>query len=238
MQVRAENQQTLDSLMLQDFVSIQQYTKIGNRPDKKLNAPGLSYDPTRNIVDCAKGGQLAVGLDDVFYIYGKDGHVRELNENYCYYNPNGHRVTSLKFSDNGFYLAVAWENSRLIVWDVQTGKWVRELRSEDPEVSCPPDVVNAISFSGQYIMIACANGEMQFHDSLQKFSLLAQLRYHKAAITSTAWSCDQSHFAAVDIAGVVTVWDKLLVLNNCKSKIAFMKPKKVFKLNCRCYSLC
>jgi len=232
------NQQSLDSLVMQDTMYKDNYKKVGDRPDKKLNAPGLSYDPSQNIIDSGKDGQLAIGLDDVFYIYSKDGEVRELNENYCYYNPNGHRVTSLKFSNNGHYLAVAWENTRLIIWDVKTGKWIRELRSGDAEVSCPPGVVNDISFSGQYIIIACANGNIQFHDSLQKFSLVAELCYHKSAITSTAWSCDQSHFAAVDITGLITIWNKLFVLNECKTTCVMRKPKNVFKLACPSYSLC
>jgi len=86
-------------------------------------------------------------------------------------------------------------------------------------------------------MVACANGQIQLHDTLRKFSLLAELRYHTVAITSTAWSCDQSHFAAVDIDGVVTIWDKLLLLNLCKTTRVLDKPKHVFKLNSRCYSL-
>jgi len=235
------NEQSLDSLLLQDRsvdLVVDEFKKIGNRPDKKLNAPGLSYDPTRNVLDSGKCGHLAIGLDDVFYIYNKDGKISELNEDYCYYNPDGYPITSLKFSNNGIYLAVAWENSRLIVWDIQTGKWVRELRSGDSEIACPPNVVNDICFSGQYIMLACANGQIQLHDSLRKFSLLAELRYHTAAITSIAWSCDQSHFAVVDITGVLTIWDKLLLLNHCKSTRVIKKPKHVFKLNCRCYSLC
>jgi len=241
MSANVQNEQPLESMLIQDFKSslaVDEFKKIGNRPSKKLNAPGLSYDPTRNVLDSGKCGQLAIGLDDVFYIYNKDGKISELNEDYCHYNPNGHPITSLKFSNNGMYLAVAWANNRLIVWDTQTGKWVRELRSGDSGIACPPSVVNDISFSGQYITLACANGQIQLHDTLCKFSLLAELQYHTVAITSTAWSCDQSHFAAVDIKGVVTIWDKLLLFNLCKTTQVIDKPKHVFKLHSRCYSLC
>jgi len=241
MSANVQNEQSLESLLSQDFCSslvVDEFKKIGNRPNKKLNAPGLSYDPTRNVLDSGNCGQLAIGLDDAFYIYNKDGKISEINEDYCHYNPNGHPITSLKFSNNGIYLAVAWANNRLIVWDTQTGKKVRELRSGDAGTACPPSVVNDISFSGQYIMVACANGQIQLHDTLRKFSLLAELRYHTVAITSTAWSCDQSHFAVVDINGVVTIWDRLLLLNRCKTTDVLDKPKHVFKLSSRCYSLC
>lgn len=92
-------------------------------PDRVLDAPGMSDDFYSSLLSWSCYNLLAVGLADAVYVWNAEsGSVDEL----CAGDGEA-AVSSLEWSGDGAYLAIAWENGQIQLWDVESKSRLRTM---------------------------------------------------------------------------------------------------------------
>lgn len=121
--------------------------------------------------------------------------------------PSGEReppyeVWSLAFSADGRYLAAASSgvDSRIRVWDVQTGQLVQSIQEAGGVLGV------ALSADGALAASAGRDGTVRLWD-VPGGRLLTELRGHRAAASGVAFSPDGNLLASAGWDGAVRLWD-------------------------------
>jgi WD40 repeat protein len=109
-------------------------------------------------------------------------------------------VVSLAWSPDGAKLAAAAGFAR--VWNVNTGKLLREVPSTDLATSV------AWSPDSRWVVSATAEPQLQAWDA-SNGSLLAIFQGHRLAISSVSWSPDGTKIATVSRDNTVRTWDPI-----------------------------
>jgi pre-mRNA-processing factor 19 len=152
--------------------------------------------PTSSVMTCVKSdfefSACQVHPDGRIFATGTQGSkngvcVWDISERQQVHMFEGHTdgVTSISFSDNGYYMASGSKDGTARIWDLRKLKCKEELRLvEDAPV-------NAVQFDDSGSYLACSAGEkIIVHTAGKQFNNLVELEGHDSAVTCLRWGKD------------------------------------------------
>jgi len=169
---------------------------IPQQPVKVLDAPDLLDDYYLNLLDWSDANILSVGLGQSVYLWNAEtGDVSELMQ-----VAEGDHVTSVSWIKEGGYLAVGTNNAEVQIWDAESSKKLRTLRSHETRVG-------SISWNEHLISSGCKDGAIHNSDVRVPQALVSVLRGHTHEVCGLKWSLDGSLLASGGNDNLLNIWD-------------------------------
>ncbi|KAI5481750.1 WD repeat protein, cell division cycle 20, cofactor of APC complex [Pseudohyphozyma bogoriensis] len=190
-----------------------QRRRIATSAERVLDAPGLLDDYYLNLLDWSCTNQVAIGLSESVYVWNADsGEVNLL----CSVGggedgqPEGDDyICSVKFTEDGSYLAVGLSSGPIQVYDVATGSRIRTMAGHQSRVP-------TLSWSGAILSSGCKTGEIWNSDVRVAQHRVAELKGHRGEVCGLEWRAEiagglsgggQGLLASGGNDNVVNVWD-------------------------------
>jgi cell division cycle protein 20 (cofactor of APC complex) len=102
-----------------------QFRHINSTPERILDAPDLVDDYYINVLSWSSRNMLAVGLGPCIYLWdASTGSINML----CETEDDEDIITSIKFMNDGNFLAVGTTTKDVQIWDVNQAKQVRSMK--------------------------------------------------------------------------------------------------------------
>jgi pre-mRNA-processing factor 19 len=95
-------------------------------------------------------------------------------------------VTSLAFSENGYYLATASDNAMVKIWDLRKGDFVKPFHTIEFEAGYVPQSL-AFDYSGAYLAVGGADVRLY---GVKGWNQLSTLSDNTNAVTGLAFGAD------------------------------------------------
>lgn len=171
--------------------------KVSATPERVLDAPGLIDDYYLNVLDWSCNNQVAIGLDQSVYVWNANtGTVAALmdTENASDY------VASVRWSQDGCYLAIGLSDGDVQIWDVEEGA---KLRSMPGHLARVP----VLSWNAHTLSSGCRDGSVWNHDVRIAQHKVAELRNHCAEVCGLEWRPDGTQLASGGNDNLVNIWD-------------------------------
>lgn len=163
-----------------------QRRRITTMPSRVLDAPGLVDDYYLNVLDWSSSNQLAIALEHQVYVWdAQSGEVSRL----CHLGdpeteePGEDYVCSLKFSDDGSYLAIGTSSGPIQIYDVQAQSRVRTMAGHLSRVP-------TLSWSGAVLSSGSRDGSIWNSDVRVAQHKQSEMRSHRAEVCGLAWRKD------------------------------------------------
>lgn len=163
-----------------------QRRRITTMPCRVLDAPGMLDDYYLNVLDWSASNMLAIALEHQVYIWNAEsGDVSRL----CHLGdpeteePGDDYVCSLKFSDDGSYLAIGTSSGPIQIWDVQAQ--VRQ-RTMSGHLSRVP----TLAWSGAILSSGSRDGSIWNSDVRVAQHKQSEMRAHRAEVCGLGWRKD------------------------------------------------
>jgi hypothetical protein len=170
--------------------------KMRTAPERVLDAPGIVDDYYLNLVDWSSENVVAVGLAESAYIWRADrgtvSHVTDAPES-CY-------ISSLQFSNDGAYLAVAFNTGSIELWDVEANKRLRTMHGRQAQVA-------VMSWNQHLLSSGCQDGAIWHHDVRISQHKVMELIGHNGEVCGLQWRPDGELLASGGNDNVVNIWD-------------------------------
>jgi cell division cycle 20, cofactor of APC complex len=170
--------------------------KIKAVAERVLDAPGIVDDYYLNLVDWSCENIVAVGLAESTYIWRADvgsvSHVTDAPES-CY-------ISSVKFSNDGAYLAVAFNTGSIELWDIEANKRLRTMHGRQAQVA-------VMSWNQHILSSGCQDGGIWHHDVRIAQHKAQELIGHNGEICGPQWRPDGELLASGGNDNVVNIWD-------------------------------
>lgn len=191
---------------------------IPDKPFKVLDAPEMSDDFYRNILDWSSKNQLAVCLNNSIYILDTlNGGISKLYEAYeC------ETITSLKWNPDGSRLAVGNLLGQVGIWDIDAQ---REIFSMDAHT----DRVGTLDWQ-ETLLSGSKDCTIVQSDPRIRQARIGLFDNHGAEVCQLKWSPDQKLFASGGNDNKMFVWspqNKMPVMseshNSCVKALAWSK---------------
>lgn len=187
--------------------SAAQRRKATSGPERVLDAPGLVDDYYLNLLDWSSENLVAIALGESVFIWNAEsGKVSSL----CSLSDNGEDyVSSIKFSDDGSYLALATSTGTIQIYDLQSQSRIRTMTGH---VSRIP----SLSWSSAILSSGSKDGAIWNSDVRVAQHKVSEMKNHRAEICGLSWRKDivggvsgggQGLLASGGNDNVVNVWD-------------------------------
>ncbi|RKP26180.1 WD40-repeat-containing domain protein [Syncephalis pseudoplumigaleata] len=174
----------------------QQRRHIPTAAERKLDAPGIIDDYYLNLLDWSLHDIVAVGLDRAVYLWNSNnGTVEQLFE-----AEEGDSVASVRFSNDGDFLAIGLNEGDIQLYDVIAGKRMRSMQGH-------PTRVTSLAWSGHTLSSGCRDGNIWHNDVRLAQHRTAELRNHTSDVCGLAWRHDSQVLASGGNDNLVNLWD-------------------------------
>ena len=160
--------------------------RIATAPERVLDAPGLMDDYYLNLLDWSASNLVAIGLGESVYVWNAEsGEVNLL----CSVGPDDgapeaeggdEYVCSVKFTEDGSFLAVGLSSGPIRVYDVVSGALVRTMTGHLSRVP-------SLSWSGAILSSGCRTGEIVNSDVRVATHQVAEMRGHRGEVCGLEW---------------------------------------------------
>jgi cell division cycle protein 20 (cofactor of APC complex) len=155
--------------------------RIASAPERVLDAPGLVDDYYLNLLDWSSTNLVAVGLGESVYVWNATSGTVDL---LCSVGgtpaTEDEYVCSVRFAEDGSYLAVGVSSGTVQMYDLSTGKCVRNMRGH-------LDRVASLCWSGAILSSGSKTGEIWNSDVRISQHKVAELSGHRAEVCGLEW---------------------------------------------------
>ncbi|KAF3939146.1 Beta-TrCP [Dactylella cylindrospora] len=170
--------------------------KVLTMPERSLDAPGLVDDYYLNLMDWGNSNMLAIGLESDVYIWNADaGSVSHLLQS----TPDTF-ITSVKWCNEGAYLAVGLGTGEVQIWDPEDNVKIRSLHSHTSRVG-------VMSWNKHILSTGSRSGDIINHDVRIAEHKVASLVSHTAEVCGLEWRADGAQLASGGNDNLVNIWD-------------------------------
>lgn len=202
----------------QTSIAASQRRRIASTPERVLDAPGLEDDYYLNLLDWSSSNLVAIALSEAVYIWnaesGDVGCLCTLHNGDQDVSTTPEIVTSVKFSEDGSYLAVGTSSGSIQIYDLSTSTRIRTMNGHATRVP-------ALSWSGAILSSGSKDGSIWNSDVRVAQHKIAELNGHRAEVCGLSWRKDtglsgssaggsvggQGLLASGGNDNVVNVWD-------------------------------
>ncbi|KAM0751361.1 WD40 repeat-like protein [Meredithblackwellia eburnea MCA 4105] len=186
--------------------------RIATAPERVLDAPGLVDDYYLNLLDWSSSNLVAIGLSESVYVWNAEsGEVSLL----CSVGSEeggqegDDYIASVKFAEDGSYLAVGLSSGPIKIYDLTTSSLIRTMSGHLSRVP-------SLSWSGAVLSSGCRTGEIWNSDVRVAQHKVAELRGHRGEVCGLEWRKEvlgglsgggQGLLASGGNDNIVHVWD-------------------------------
>lgn len=169
-------------------------------PERVLDAPGLLDDYYLNLLDWSSRNMVVIGLDTQVYIWNANtGSSLALMETAA-----DTYVSSVKWSDDGGFVAIATGNGDVELWDIEDQTKVRTMRSHESRVG-------VMSWNQAILSTGARSGDIFNHDVRIADHKIAELNGHTSELCGLEWRADGAQLASGGNDNLVNIWDARLL---------------------------
>lgn len=170
--------------------------RVLTAPERVLDAPGLVDDYYLNLLDWSSGNQVAIGLERSVYVWSAEsGSVSSLLE--C--SPETY-ISSVKWSQDGAYVAAGLGTGEVQIWDVEEGTKLRSMFGHDTRVG-------VMGWSKHLLSTGSRSGAVYNHDVRIAQHKVAELNGHSGEVCGLEWRADGAQLATGGNDNLVNIWD-------------------------------
>lgn len=187
---------------------------IPSAPERILDAPEMVDDYYLNLLDWSAGNVLAVALGSAVYLWNAStGSIEQLldlapsgqnvQQDYVcsikWVHGDGSGVTDVACAPAP-YLAVGTAQGQVQIWDVETNRRLRTLRTHQGRVG-------SLDWNGPMLCSGSRDSTVQQHDVRQARHLAATLLAHEQEVCGLQWSPNGTQLASGGNDNLLLVWD-------------------------------
>lgn len=170
--------------------------KIPTRPERVLDAVGMTDDFYLNLISWSCANIVAVALGAETYAWNGDtGSVTLVGR-----APEGSYVSSVDFSNDGAYLGIGNGTGDVELWDHEVGQKLRTMSGHSAQIA-------ALSWHEHILSSACADGSIWHHDVRAPRHKVMELLGHTGEVCGLKWRDDGELLASGGNDNVVNIWD-------------------------------
>ncbi|KAF1347522.1 WD40-repeat-containing domain protein [Delphinella strobiligena] len=170
--------------------------RVLTAPERVLDAPGLVDDYYLNLLDWSSGNQVAIGLERSVYVWSAEsGSVNSLLE--C---PADTYISSVKWSQDGAYVAAGLGTGEVQIWDVEEGTKLRSMHGHDTRVG-------VMGWNKHLLSTGSRSGLVFNHDVRIAQHKVAELSGHSGEVCGLEWRADGAQLATGGNDNLVNIWD-------------------------------
>lgn len=177
--------------------SIKKSRKIAKKAYKILDAPGLTDNPSTDILDWSKKNIIAISLTENVYFFQKlknKNKVSNLTE-------KQHNIyTSLKFSPSGDTLACGDNKGNLDIYNIQTKKKTSSLYLHNGPIT-------SITFKSENTLSTGSQDKSIKSYDLRSKKIIHNHKKHKQEIIRLKWDNQGSYLASSGNDNLIYIWD-------------------------------
>ncbi|OWB84670.1 hypothetical protein B5S33_g3320 [[Candida] boidinii] len=168
--------------------------RIPTAPEKVLDAPGIIDDFYLNLLSWSSDNILAIALENSVYCWNANtGDVDLASE--C-----TEMVTSVGWSDDGYYLSIGLNDGSIEIWDMETKQKLRTMRGHDSRISTHCWYQHNVSSGSR-------TGQIFNHDVRIPEHIVSKLNNHTAEVCGLKWRFDGLQLASGGNDNLVNIWD-------------------------------
>jgi cell division cycle protein 20 (cofactor of APC complex) len=167
-----------------------QRRRIATAPERVLDAPGLVDDYYLNLLDWSADNLVAIALGESVYVWNAEtGEVGSLCSVAAAETGNGATgatddyVCSVRFSEDGSYLAVGTSSGRIQIYDVGSRSRVRTMAGHLSRVP-------TLSWSGAVLSSGARDGAIWNSDVRVAQHKVSEMKAHRAEVCGLEWRRD------------------------------------------------
>jgi len=170
---------------------------IPTAPEKVLDAPDLKDDFYLNLLDWSKNNTIAVGLGSSVYLWdATSGGIQKLltmegEESY---------ISSVKWTEDGYHLAVGDSCNAVQLWDVEEQKRLRNMKSHEGRI-------NTMSWNEHLLTSGSLDSNIHHHDVRVEHHLVNSFSGHSQEVCAIEWSPDGNQLASGGNDNLVNIYD-------------------------------
>lgn len=174
-------------------------------PERVLDAPGLIDDYYLNLTDWSIDNILAIALGESLYLWNaQTGNVSQL----CSLDENSY-YASVKFSNDGHYLALGTSEGAVHIYDIDEARLLRKMLGRECRIA-------TLSWSGTTLSAGGLDGSIWNHDVQTARHKSSEMTGHRAEVCGLAWKpnyddgSNSGSFGLLASGGndnIVNVWD-------------------------------
>lgn len=179
--------------------------QVPTMPERVLDAPGLIDDYYLNLCDWSVDNVLAIALGECLYLWNaQTGSVNML----CSLDETAY-YASVKFSEDGHYLALGTSDGAVHIYDIDEARLLRKMTGRENRVA-------TLSWSGTILSAGGLDGSIWNHDVQAAQHKASEMIGHRAEVCGLAWKPDAvDGFTAGSLGllasgandNIVNVWD-------------------------------
>ncbi|EGG06105.1 uncharacterized protein MELLADRAFT_48555 [Melampsora larici-populina 98AG31] len=179
--------------------------QVSTMPERVLDAPGLIDDYYLNLCDWSVDNILAIALGECLYLWNaQTGSVNML----CSLDETSY-YASVKFSEDGHYLALGTSDGAVQIYDIDEARLLRKMSGRESRVA-------TLSWSGTTLSAGGLDGSIWNHDVQAAQHKVSEMIGHRAEVCGLAWKPDAVDGFTTGSPGllasgandnIVNVWD-------------------------------
>jgi len=165
-------------------------------PERILDAPDIVNDYYLNLVDWSSNNHLAVALGAHIYLWNAGtGQINQL----CQLEGRDDYVCSVRWEDEGGYLAVGTSTGAVELWDVEQMKRSRVMRGLDSRVA-------SLAWNSWVVSGGARSGDIQHSDVRVAQHCVGRVQGHSQEVCGLAWSPDGRTLASGGNDNILNLW--------------------------------
>ena len=169
---------------------------IPQTPERILDAPDIINDYYLNLVDWSSNNHLAVALGAHVYLWNAaTGDIHQL----CQLAGHQDYVASVKWVEQGTYLALGTSTGTIQLWDVEESRMLRQLTGLDSRVA-------SLSWNQCLVAGGSRSGHIQQSDTRVADHVLANVQAHTQEVCGLAWAPDGKYLASGGNDNILNIW--------------------------------
>ncbi|TKR95485.1 hypothetical protein L596_009650 [Steinernema carpocapsae] len=179
--------------------------RVPTTAERILDAPGLVDDFYLSLTDWSAQNILAVSLgESVFMWNAVTGDIECLFE---LEDGTSNYVTSVKWDDDGFYLAVGLSDGCIKLFDASQKNCLRTFKSQASRIGTS-------AWNKHVLSAGSRSGHILNHDVRQARHLISTFVTHEQEVCGLDWDADGTRLASGGGDGLVCVWDANAMSSN------------------------
>lgn len=173
------------------------YRYISSQAERILDAPDVKNDYYLQLIDWSDANLLAVALLTDVYIW--NSFTGDISNLMSVSSPDF--VTSLSWLPGRNHVAIGLNSHSVQLWDVQSGKKLRNMRGHTGRVS-------SLSWNAHILSSGSQSGEIHHHDVRLPNHLVGQNAGHSLEVCGLKWSPSGSQLASGGNDNIVNIWSQ------------------------------